>query len=97
MILTPTVRKHAVVTGRVQGVGFRAYTQYNASKLGVTGWVRNLGYDKVEIEAQATMDDIEKFFAAVQVGPSASRVDDIKYEDLENSADDRGFMIRHSR
>lgn len=91
------IRKRALVSGRVQGVGFRAYTQYNASKLGISGWVRNVGYDKVEIEAQANQDLMEKFFATVLMGPSASRVDDIKYEDLKINPEDRGFMIRHSR
>lgn len=92
-----TIRKHAIVKGKVQGVGFRAFTQYKASKLGVVGWVRNLDYDQVEIEAQGQADVLEAFFAEVQKGPSASKVEEIKSEDLEIIAEYRGFQIRHSR
>ncbi|MBI2331002.1 MAG: acylphosphatase, partial [Chloroflexi bacterium] len=43
------VRVHVWVKGRVQGVGFRAHVEYSAQQIGgITGWVRNVGYDTVE-------------------------------------------------
>ena len=48
------VRVHIWVKGRVQGVGFRAFVQQNALPIGVTGWVRNVGYNTVEAVAEGT-------------------------------------------
>ena len=45
-------RVHVWVKGRVQNVGFRAHVQYSARQIGVTGWVRNVGYDTVEAVAE---------------------------------------------
>ena len=42
------IRAHVWVKGRVQGVGFRAHVEYYGSGIGVTGWVRNVGYDTVD-------------------------------------------------
>jgi acylphosphatase len=68
------VRKHIWVTGKVQGVGFRAYTEYVASNLGVTGWVRNVNDDQVEIVAEGEADILQQFVTAVQQGPIRSIV-----------------------
>ncbi|HJB62075.1 MAG TPA: acylphosphatase, partial [Candidatus Microbacterium pullistercoris] len=51
-------RVHIIVTGTVQGVGFRYSTKAEAEQLGVTGWVRNVGSDRVEIEAQGDADAV---------------------------------------
>ena len=76
------IRAHIRVTGRVQGVGFRAHVQYYGAKIGVTGWVRNVGYDTVETVAEGTKAQIENFIEMVKQGPRASRVDEawIEYE-----------------
>ena len=54
-------RLHAIIHGRVQGVGFRAFVRQNALQIGVTGWVRNVGYDTVEAIAKGTAEQIERF------------------------------------
>lgn len=74
------VRAHVWVTGRVQGVGFRAHVQYSAQRAGVTGWVRNVGYDQVETVAEGERGAVEGFIAEVKAGPRASRVDDARVE-----------------
>lgn len=74
------VRAHIWVTGRVQGVGFRAHVEYYARQLGVTGWVRNVGDDTVEAVAEATRKNIERFIEMVKQGPRASHVDESKIE-----------------
>lgn len=74
------MRAHIWVTGRVQGVGFRAHVEYYARQLGVTGWVRNVGDDTVEAVAEATRKNIERFIEMVKQGPRASHVDESKIE-----------------
>ena len=74
------VRVHIWVKGRVQNVGFRAHVEYGARDLGVTGWVRNVGWDTVEAVAEGTRPRVEKFIALVREGPRASRVDESRVE-----------------
>ena len=61
------VRAHVWVKGRVQGVGFRAHVEYSARQVGgITGWVRNVGYDTVEAVAEGTPAQIERFLHLVE-------------------------------
>ena len=68
------VRAHVWVQGTVQNVGFRAYVDAQARQIGVTGWVRNVGYDTVEAVAEGEREKAERFIEAVKAGPRASRV-----------------------
>ncbi|WP_407269915.1 acylphosphatase [Radiobacillus sp. PE A8.2] len=61
---------HIIVTGMVQGVGFRFNTQQLATEIGVNGWVRNLNDGSVEIEVEGETEDVEDFIEAVKEGPS---------------------------
>ena len=54
------IRKHFYFSGRVQGVGFRYRSFYIAQDMGVTGWVRNLWDDRVEMEVQGTREEIRE-------------------------------------
>lgn len=54
------IRKHIIFHGRVQGVGFRFYSVYNAKQLHLTGWVRNLLDGSVEMEVQGTEEKIDE-------------------------------------
>lgn len=65
---------HLRITGRVQGVGYRAWAQKTARKMNLTGWVRNLTDGSVEALAQGPKDVIEQFVAACQAGPMLARV-----------------------
>ena len=62
MIKTEIVRKHAIMSGRVQGVGFRYRSNYLAKILGITGWVRNMDDGRVGMELQGTSKAINKLF-----------------------------------
>ena len=66
-----------VVSGRVQGVGFRYFVQQKAGKIGVTGWVRNRPDGKVEAEAEGDAAQLDAFEAALREGPPLSRVDHV--------------------
>lgn len=87
-------RVRAIVTGRVQGVGFRASTVYEARESGLTGWVRNLADGSVELEAQGDDAPIEALLAWCAHGPPAARVTDVAVDDRDVIAGERGFEQR---
>ncbi|MBS3157672.1 acylphosphatase [Candidatus Woesearchaeota archaeon] len=88
-------RTHLIITGRVQGVLFRANTKKHAEKIGVKGWVRNLNDDKVEAVGEGTKEQIKDFVAYCSKGPEEARVDDIVLEDEEYKGEFKGFVIRY--
>jgi acylphosphatase len=69
-----TKRLHAVVRGRVQGVGFRYTTQSEARRLGLAGWVRNLVDGCVEVEAEGPAEDLATFLSFLRAGPPGAHV-----------------------
>jgi acylphosphatase len=73
-------RLHATVRGRVQGVGFRATTQYEARKLGLAGWVRNRADGSVEVEAEGPREALEMFLSFLQRGPLGAHVEAVDAE-----------------
>ena len=91
------VRVHVWVQGRVQGVGFRAFVQQNAAQIGVTGWVRNVGYDTVEGVAEGTKEQIEGFLQMVRRGPMGSRVDESREEWEQVTGEFEAFRVKPSR
>lgn len=81
------------VKGKVQGVGFRFYTQKTAREMGVIGYVKNLRDGSVQIEAEAEKEVMEVFLSWVKRGPEWARVDDMTIQEkpLEGF---KGFEIR---
>ena len=63
------------VSGRVQGVSFRAYAELEAARLGVAGWVRNEPDGTVTIHAEGDEDALERLVRWAHDGPSLARVD----------------------
>jgi acylphosphatase len=90
-------RVHIWVKGRVQGVGFRVFVATSAETLGVTGWVRNVGYGTVEAVAEGTRPQVDQFTRMVKMGPGASRVDESRIEEETPSGEFSDFEIRSSR
>ncbi|RJS71942.1 acylphosphatase [ANME-2 cluster archaeon] len=84
---------HIIVTGRVQGVGFRYFTVRCANNLGLRGWVRNLPDGGVEAVIQGQDDSIEQMIELLQEGPGASIVTDLKIEEIEQE-EFSGFTMR---
>jgi acylphosphatase len=84
------------VQGRVQAVGFRAFVQQNAIQIGVTGWVRNVGYDTVEAVAEGTRDQIDRFLQMVKRGPTGSRVDKSREEWEQVTGEFSSFRVKSS-
>jgi acylphosphatase len=73
-------RVHIWVRGRVQGVGFRSFIQQSGSLLGLTGWVRNVGRNQVEMLAEGQRQVLEKFIEIAKTGPRVSHVDEARVE-----------------
>ena len=73
-----TKRVHFIVRGRVQGVFFRAATQREARRLGITGWVKNRLDGCVEVLAEGEEDAIKELTGWANHGPSAARVDNVE-------------------
>ncbi len=100
MAHSPISTLHFRVTGRVQGVWFRGWTQLTARSLGLTGWVRNMPDGSVAGQAQARDDSaegraaLERFRQELTQGPPSARVDllDASYIDLSERF--QGFIVR---
>ena len=76
------VRKRAVVSGRVQGVGFRWSARAEAQRLGVTGFARNLADATVEVEAEGTPPAVAAFVSWLEKGPPSARVTAVAVTDV---------------
>jgi acylphosphatase len=76
-----TIAKSFRVTGRVQGVSFRAWTQARAEAGGLDGWVRNTPDGAVEGVVQGPAEAVAAFAARLRDGPPAARVEDVRMED----------------
>ena len=97
--IVPTVptdakRLHALVSGRVQGVSYRAFTAHQAHNLGLTGWVRNLPDRRVELVAEGPPPALESLLAACQQGPPGARVTQVQATWLTPTGEFTRFEIR---
>jgi acylphosphatase len=75
-----TVTRRCVVSGRVQGVWFRASTRDRARSLGLDGWVRNLPDGRVEVLVSGPEAQVEALCAWLWQGPPLARVDEVACE-----------------
>ena len=73
-------RIRAIVSGRVQGVSYRASTAHEARALGLVGWVRNLANGNVELEAEG--ERVAELLEWCKHGPPAAQVDEIRVEEV---------------
>lgn len=76
-----TVTKQLLITGRVQGVGFRFYMQRKVRELGLTGWVRNCRDGSVEAVIQGTSEAVETMIAWARRGPPSAVVAEVRVTD----------------
>ncbi len=71
------------MSGRVQGVGYRDWMVAEATRLGVSGWVRNLGDAQVEAVVHGDAAAVDALIAACRRGPGYARVDDVTIHEAE--------------
>lgn len=88
-------RKHVFISGRVQGVGFRAFTRRLAHQYGIKGWVRNLHDGKVEAVLSGKKKNVVEMLKKLQKGPSLSRVDNVEERNEQFENQFSGFSIRY--
>ena len=91
--MEPKTARRFVISGRVQGVGFRAFAQHAARALGVTGWAQNLDNGDVEVHANGAPRHLDDFEARLRQGPRWGEVRSVTVEEVEVS-DSSGFHIR---
>jgi acylphosphatase len=87
------VARRYLITGRVQGVGFRYFTEAVASREGVNGWVRNLPDGTVEAAADGDAEAVERFERSIRQGPRGAHVDRVEvFDDVPGGSS--GFSVR---
>jgi len=82
-----------VVSGRVQGVGYRGFVLHQARELGLGGWVRNCPDGSVEAEAVGPESALRQFVTALRAGPSSARVTEASEQWFDPPEPPRGFHI----
>jgi acylphosphatase len=88
-------RIHVFISGRVQGVFFRAHTRSWATELGVKGWVRNLQDGRVELVAEGPRHALEELLKRVRVGPPAASVENVRVEWGRATGEFEDFEVRY--
>jgi acylphosphatase len=88
-------RVKALVSGRVQGVGFRAFTNAQANRIGVTGTVCNLKDGRVEAVIEGPSAKVEELLKAIKTGPSGSRVDGVEVEEQTHTGEFKEFRVTY--
>ena len=85
-------RWHVYFSGQVQGVGFRWTAQHYAQKLGLTGWVRNLHDERVEMEVQGPVSRLHMLLTQLQSTPPI-HIDDYEVKEMTVDPKDKRFSI----
>jgi acylphosphatase len=88
------VARRYVISGRVQGVGFRFFAQDAARREGLSGFVRNLGGGELELEVEGDLEAVVRFERAVRGGPPGARVESVQVDDRPAGGRLTGFTIR---
>ena len=92
---TETARLHAHVSGLVQGVNFRWFTQRRAVDIGVRGWVRNLSDGSVELVAEGSRSQLETLLDAVRSGPADAVVETVDAQWSSPTGEFGRFEVRY--
>jgi acylphosphatase len=86
------VTRHLIVTGRVQGVGYRNYMVYKARQFQITGWVRNRTDGSVEAVIQGTPENVEALIVRAHRGPPKASVNGVTVSEASGQYTD--FVTR---
>lgn len=92
----PLIQFYVLISGQVQGVGFRNFTMRNARRIGgIKGYVKNLDNGKVELVAEGHKFDLDKLIKRVKVGPRIAKVENVKIEERPFSKKYKKFEIAY--
>lgn len=87
------VRIRVFVGGRVQGVAYRYFAEKYASRLDISGWVRNLPDGRVEVLAEGPESLVQTFLARLEEGPRLARIDSFEVRTEPATGEFRDFRI----
>jgi len=73
---------HLIISGDVQGLGYRAWMRREAQRLGITGWVKNRQDGAVEAVIQGEEEDVKKLIEKAKLGPDVSWVEKVDIQDM---------------
>jgi acylphosphatase len=88
-------RIHVFVSGKVQGVGFRAFVQKEAVALGVQGWVKNLADGRVEAVAEGLKDKVDALLGKMKKGPAAAHVEKADVTEEATTGEFTKFEVKY--
>ena len=88
------IARRFMVSGRVQGVGFRYFALDAARREGLHGYVRNNDDGSVEALAEGEAEAVERFERAIRRGPSRARVERVMVDEMTPDVTNAGFEIR---
>lgn len=88
------IARRFIVSGRVQGVGFRYFAQDAARREGLHGYVMNRDDGAVEAVAEGDEESLERFERALRRGPSRSRIENVVIDEVSPDQGSAGFFIR---
>jgi acylphosphatase len=91
----PDGRLHTMIHGVVQGVGFRYFVIRRAKGLGLTGWVRNVGHDRVETVAEGSRDALNAFLDELKKGPVSAHVRKVDVQWQPYSGEFKSFDVTY--
>lgn len=86
-------RLHALITGMVQGVGFRFFVLKSAEELGLAGWVRNRWDGRVEVTAEGPHEVLNQLLLKLRRGPLSAEVEDVQYEFSDSKGEFKQFGV----
>jgi acylphosphatase len=93
MMAQARIAKRVRVTGRVQGVYFRGWTQSEAERLGLSGWVRNEYDGSVAALIAGPPEAVEEMLRLMHSGPLDARVNEVAVEEADPAEVGRGFRV----
>ena len=85
---------HLIISGHVQGVGYRYWARSYAVRMGLRGWVRNLDDGRVELLAIGPAADLDRLVDACRLGPSSAAVSNVAMSDIQAPNAVQGFEIQ---
>ena len=88
------VARRYVIGGRVQGVGFRYFTEAAAARERILGWVRNMPDGRVEISAEGDAEALDRFERSLRHGPPHARVERVDVDNMIPTGRETSFTIK---
>jgi acylphosphatase len=90
----PVKSMYLIISGRVQGVGFRYFVRQKALEMQISGWVKNTSDGKLEIEAEGENQNLDAFIEWMRIGPSRAIIRSFSNSEITPIRNFTNFIIR---